>query len=139
MVFSTKNREPLPSLIVKRDVCKHIMDKCFEKEIHLQAIDGHVDHLHVLFELGGNQTIGSVAKQIKGESSNWINKEALTPYTFQWQDDYFAVSVSESKLEQVQNYILNQEQHHSDKTFTEELEWMNRKFIKELASLKRYI
>ncbi|HKO78384.1 MAG TPA: transposase [Flavobacterium sp.] len=41
---------------------------------------------------------------------------------FQWQEEYFAVSVSESILDKVRNYIKNQEQHHSKKNFNEEYE-----------------
>ena len=57
---------------------------------------------------------------IKGESSYWINKHELTSRKFEWQDEYFAVSVSESKLDLVRNYIKNQEEHHRKKTFQEE-------------------
>jgi putative transposase len=38
-----------------------------------------------------------------------------------WQDDYFANSVSESQVEKVVNYIKNQEQHHSKKSFADEV------------------
>ena len=54
---------------------------------------------------------------IKGESSFWINKNELTTEKFEWQDEYFAVSVSESMIHRVREYIKNQEQHHSKKTF----------------------
>jgi REP element-mobilizing transposase RayT len=57
---------------------------------------------------------------IKGESSFWINQQGLTKEKFQWQTEYFAVSVSESILEKVRNYIRNQESHHSKKSFQEE-------------------
>lgn len=57
---------------------------------------------------------------IKGESSFWINKNELTKSKFEWQDEYFAVSVSESIIDKVRNYIKNQESHHSKKTFQEE-------------------
>lgn len=57
---------------------------------------------------------------IKGESSFWINKNKLTKEKFEWQDEYFAVSVSESILEKVRDYIKNQEEHHRIKTFQEE-------------------
>jgi len=57
---------------------------------------------------------------IKGESSYWINKNQLTPQKFEWQDEYFAVSVSESGLEKVRDYIKNQEEHHRRKSFIEE-------------------
>lgn len=57
---------------------------------------------------------------IKGESSFWINKNNLTKEKFEWQDEYFAVSVSESMIETIRNYIKNQEDHHSRKTFQQE-------------------
>jgi REP element-mobilizing transposase RayT len=57
---------------------------------------------------------------IKGESSFWINKNELTKEKFEWQDEYFAVSVSESMIDKVREYIKKQEEHHSTKTFQEE-------------------
>jgi len=53
---------------------------------------------------------------ILGQSNN------LTPEKFSWQDDYFAVSVSESQVIAIINYIKNQEKHHSKKSFEEEVE-----------------
>lgn len=57
---------------------------------------------------------------IKGESSFWINKHGLTKEKFEWQDEYFAVSVSESQLNRVREYIKNQENHHQKKSFQNE-------------------
>ena len=65
----------------------------------------------------------SVAKQmqlIKGESSFWINKNKLVKGHFVWADEYFAISVSEDKLDNVRNYINNQEEHHKKITFLDE-------------------
>jgi len=57
---------------------------------------------------------------VKGESSYWINKNGLTEAKFEWQDEYFAVSVSESAINKVRDYIKNQEEHHKRKTFQDE-------------------
>ena len=57
---------------------------------------------------------------IKGESSFWINKNKITSTKFEWQDDYFAVSVSESGVDAMREYIKNQEEHHTKKTFQQE-------------------
>jgi putative transposase len=62
---------------------------------------------------------------IKGESSYWINKNIdlfpnLKGEKFEWQSEYFALSVSESILKRVLNYIKNQENHHRKKSFGEE-------------------
>jgi putative transposase len=122
LVFATKNREPLLKKEFRYDVYQHIIENCHDKEIFLQAINGYTDHLHCLVSLGRDQNIAKVSQLIKGESSFWINKNNLTPEKFTWQDDYFAVSVSESQVEKVINYIKNQERHHSRKSFHEEVE-----------------
>jgi len=70
--------------------------------------------------MGTDQTIQKIMQLIKGESSFWINKNQLTQQKFEWQDEYFAVSVSESFLDKVRNYIKNQEEHHRKKSFQEE-------------------
>ena len=57
---------------------------------------------------------------IKGESSFWGNKNLQWSENFGWQDDYFAVSVSQSQMEAVNRYIGNQENHHKKKTFQQE-------------------
>ena len=61
-----------------------------------------------------------IVQLIKGESSYWINKEQLLNEKFEWQDEYFAISVSESLVDRVREYIKNQENHHVRKTWDEE-------------------
>lgn len=59
-------------------------------------------------------------RNIKGESSFWANKQHIFADRLEWQDDYFAVSVSESQIEKVRRYILFQEQHHRKKNYEQE-------------------
>ncbi|WP_439695891.1 IS200/IS605 family transposase [Mucilaginibacter sp. AW1-7] len=121
LVFSTKNRSPWLKKEFRHDVYKHIAENCKEKEIFLQAINGYTDHVHCLISLGKDQNIAKITQLIKGESSFWINKNTLVDEQFSWQDDYFAVSVSESQVETVISYIKNQEIHHSKKSFDDEV------------------
>jgi putative transposase len=120
--FATKNREPLLKNDFRYDVHKHIIENCKEKQIFLQAINGYTDHLHCLISLGKDQTISKISQLIKGESSFWINRNNLISEKFEWQDDYFAVSVSESQVIKVVEYIKNQEVHHSKKSFNDEVD-----------------
>jgi len=122
LVFSTKNREPWLKKEIRYDVHSHIIKNCKEKEIFLQGINGYTDHLHCLISLEKDQTIAKVTQLIKGESSFWINQSGLIEEKFSWQDDYFAVSVSESQVPTVTRYIKNQEKHHLKKSFAEEAE-----------------
>ena len=57
---------------------------------------------------------------LKGESSYWINRNNIFLKKFEWQDEYFAVSVSESAITRVREYIKNQENHHKKKSFNDE-------------------
>ncbi|MBB6328251.1 REP element-mobilizing transposase RayT [Algoriphagus iocasae] len=122
-VWSTKNRFPfLDSKDLRLKVWDHIRENLKSKGIFVDHVSGFSDHCHCLVSLGVNQTIQKVIQLIKGESSFWINKNQLTSEKFEWQDEYFSVSVSESILENVRSYIKNQEQHHMKKSFQEEYE-----------------
>lgn len=120
-VWSTKNREPfLDSPELRKKVWQHIRENAKDKNIFIDFTNGYTDHCHCLVSLGVDQTIQKTMQLIKGESSFWINKQSLTTQKFEWQDEYFAVSVSESMIDKVREYIRSQEEHHRHKTFQEE-------------------
>jgi putative transposase len=137
IVFSTKNRTPfLDSHLLRERFFHHIMQNSKEKEIWIDSVNGYQDHVHCLISLGKDQTISKVVQLIKGESSYWINKEKLIKSKFIWQDDFWAVGVSESHLDSVRNYIKLQEEHHRSKTFTEEVDDFMKKYGWELIKEK---
>lgn len=98
----------------------HIKENAEKKGIFVDFVNGCNDHCHCLVSLGVNQTIQDTIKLIKGESAFWANKNKLIDAKFEWQDEYYAVSVSESMIGTVRNYIKNQEEHHAKKTFEAE-------------------
>jgi putative transposase len=120
LVFSTYNRNPLLAKDVRRELLSHVRRNCKEKNIFLQSVNGYTEHLHCLVSLRCDQTIAQVAQLIKGESAHWLNNNHFKDGLFAWQDDYFAVSVSESMVKTVMAYIKNQEAHHATKPFSDE-------------------
>ena len=120
LVWATKNRQSFLTGDIRQKVFAHIKENASNKNIYVDFVNGYTDHVHCLISLNQEQTIAKVAQLIKGESSFWINKNNLCKENFEWQDDYFAVSVSESGINKVREYIKNQEVHHSIKTFQEE-------------------
>lgn len=66
-------------------------------------------------------TIANTMQLMKGESANWLNKSPYIKEKIHWQDDYYVVSVGQSQVEKVRTYIRNQEQHHSRKSFDQEV------------------
>jgi len=119
-VWATKGREKLIEKSVRKEMFNHIHENALEKDIMMDSVNGHLEHIHALFRLKSNQTVSKVMQLIKGESSFWVNRNLNLKQKLQWQEEYFAVSVSESQVEAVRNYINNQEEHHKKKTFMEE-------------------
>lgn len=98
----------------------HIKENALSKGIYIDFINGHREHIHCIISLNAEQQLSKVIQLIKGESSFWINKHNLVQGRFEWADEYFAVSVSESQINKVREYIKNQEQHHRKKSWDEE-------------------
>jgi putative transposase len=127
-VFTTKNREPLLNATVRQSVFQHIKQNAAKKDIWMDCVNGYSEHAHCLLSLKKNQTVSQVLQLIKGESSRWINNENLIKKRFSWQDDYWAVGVSESHVRSVRRYIQNQEEHHRVKSFSKEIEEFMKKY-----------
>ena len=119
-VWTVKDRQPVLNQDIRQKVFEHIHQNAVTKEIMMEIVNGNHNHVHCLFRLKNNQTIENVMQLIKGESAYWFNKSDLSNLKLNWQKAYFAVSVSESQVEKVKNYISNQEEHHKTKSWDEE-------------------
>lgn len=126
-VWGTKNRYPFLNEKVKPQVIKHIRENVNTKDFYIDSINGYTEHLHCLHTLNAQMSISKAMQLIKGESSYWINKNNITNTKFEWEDEYYAVSVSESMLNKVRNYIKNQEIHHRKKSYSTEIEELIKK------------
>lgn len=119
-VWATKKRHHFLTSEIKKSIIDHLKENAGYKSIYIDAINGHSNHLHCIISLGPEQSISKVMQLIKGESAFWINKNKITGSKFEWADEYYAVSVSESQLQNVRVYIANQEEHHKKKSWDDE-------------------
>ena len=119
-VWATKSHQHFLKKPIRENVFFHIKENAKSKGIDINFINGFTDHVHCLIQLAGDQSICKVIQMIKGESSRWINLNKITNKKFEWADQYFAGSVSESVIGKVRDYIRNQEKHHTKRTFTQE-------------------
>lgn len=86
----------------------------------LLAINSATDHLHLFIGLNPSQSISELMRLVKGDSSEFVNKQGFTKRKFQWQEGYGAFSNSNSQIDSVVKYINNQKEHHRKKSFKEE-------------------
>lgn len=122
LIWSTKNRKKLIDKDLKIKLFNHIRENAKSKDIYIDHINGIEDHVHLLISLRPDQNISKVVQLIKGESSYWINKNKLIGTKSEWQEEYIALSVSESLVPILREYIRKQENHHNKKSFKEEFD-----------------
>ncbi|HEX9650874.1 MAG TPA: IS200/IS605 family transposase [Cyclobacteriaceae bacterium] len=120
IVFAVKGREKLIAKSWKQQLNEYISGIIRNKNQKAIIVNGMADHIHVFIGLKPSISISDLVRDIKNNSSNFINKSKLVPGKFSWQEGYGAFSYSHSHISKVYNYILNQEKHHRKKTFREE-------------------
>jgi putative transposase len=120
IVFSVKGRQNLIHKNWKDELHKYICGVVNGKDQKVYAIGGVADHIHILVSIKPTILISDLVRDIKANSSKWINENHYIIGKFQWQDGFGAFSYSQSHLDNVIAYINNQELHHQNKTFKDE-------------------
>ncbi|WDE96973.1 transposase [Lentisphaera profundi] len=101
----------------------YLAEICKSQNSPALVINGTKDHVHILCQLSKKLSIVELLMKLKSNSSRWMKvQDSLNPYLekFSWQKGYGSFPVSASKLDIVQQYILNQKEHHKKLTFKEE-------------------
>jgi putative transposase len=119
-VFVVSNRQCIISPDWKTELYKYMTGIIQNNQHKVLAINGMPDHIHILFGMRPSQSLSDLMQDVKGDSSKWINKNHLVNGHFSWQEGYGGFSYCKSHVNQVINYIRNQENHHNVKTFYEE-------------------
>ncbi len=91
-------------------------------------MNGVEDHIHIFVGLRPSISISDLVRDIKNNSSNFINEHKWVDGKFSWQEGYGAFSYGHSQIHQVYDYILNQEEHHRRRDFKEEYRELMKKF-----------
>lgn len=119
IVFSTKCRTPIIQNSFEKSFMS-ILEEQFAQNGCLIEIGGIEDHIHILANLPTTKSISDAIRDIKANSSKWINQLPEQRNRFEWQKGYGVFSVSYSQIEAAQLYIQNQKEHHKNTTFEEE-------------------
>ena len=128
IVFSVKGRENILQKPWRDDLFRYMAGIIKEKNQKPIIINGAADHVHLFIGLKPNMNLSDLVRDVKNNSSNFINKKKLVNGKFSWQDGYGAFSYSHSQINDVYQYILKQEEHHLKRTFRDEYLDFLRKF-----------
>lgn len=119
-VFAVQNRASLIQKSWREDLYQYMTGIVQQNGHKLMYINGMPDHIHMLVGMHPGQSISDLMKNVKGDSSKWINRKRFLRARFSWQAGYGAFSYSKSRVPQVIRYIQQQEIHHKKKSFQEE-------------------
>jgi Transposase and inactivated derivatives len=137
IVFAVAGRECLLRRENKEELHKYTTGILRNNGQKLIEINSMPDHVHILIGLKPSMALSDLVKDIKSESSGFINEKKWVRGRFNWQEGYGAFSYSHSHLDAVIRYIRNQEKPHSAKSFRDEYMTLLRKF--DIAFDEKYI
>jgi putative transposase len=120
IIFAVKGRQNLLQKPWREEIFKYISGIITAKDQKSIIVNGVSDHVHIFIGLKPSMSISDIVRDVKNNSSKFINESGFCKNKFQWQEGYGVFSYSHSHIENVYNYILNQEEHHRKKTFKEE-------------------
>lgn len=137
IIYSTKNRQPLIDKEIQNELYAYIGGICKNLECHPIIIGGHKDHVHILCLLSRKIALMKLLEETKAHSSKWMKTKGKRYANFYWQNGYGAFSINPTEIEVVRNYIINQDEHHTKKTFQEEYRMFLKKYDVEYD--ERYV
>jgi REP element-mobilizing transposase RayT len=120
LIFSTKHREPLLLSPVREDLHAYLAAVLNNQDPPALKVGGVTDHVHALFRLSKNIALAKIVEDVKTSSSKWVKTQGHGLGNFHWQSGYGAFSVSSGDVEEVVEYIAQQESHHRVVSFKEE-------------------
>jgi REP element-mobilizing transposase RayT len=136
-VFAVKYREGLILPSFRQDLFAYIGQTINNLGHKTLIVNGMADHVHCFFGLTPKQALADAMREIKANSSRWVNDLRFLKHRFEWQEGYGAFSYGKSQVSVVCEYIQNQEEHHRNKTFREEYLGFLKKF--EIEHDEKYI
>jgi REP element-mobilizing transposase RayT len=136
-VFAVKNKLCLIQKENKNEIFKYVAGILKGKKQKPIIVNGTQNHIHLLFGLNQSSSVSEIIRDVKNNSTNYINKNKYSIGRFSWQEGYGAFSYSRSQIETIYNYIYNQESHHKKKSFEEEYKGFLKKF--EVSYKEEYL
>ena len=136
-VFAVSERQSLIKPEFKEDLYKYITGIVRNQGQKLIAINGMPDHVHILIGLKPAMALADLVREIKADSTNFINERKIVHGRFNWQEGYGAFSYGHSQLNTIIRYIQNQETHHHKQSFKDEYMTLLRKF--DIAFDEKYV
>lgn len=120
VVFAVRGRRAAIDKAWKDELYRYIAGIIKEKGQKSIIVNGMPDHVHLFIGQKPSIALSDLVRDVKNNSSKFINERNWLNDKFSWQEGFGAFSYSQSQIKSVYDYILSQEEHHKQKTFKDE-------------------
>jgi putative transposase len=88
LIFAVRNRESIIKPTFRDSLYKYIYGILHNQKQKLLAINGMTDHIHIFFGMNPDTHLSDLVRDIKRDSSKFINENKLCKFKFYWQEGY---------------------------------------------------
>lgn len=114
IVWATRNREPLLTPEVEPIIYGFLRDKALGLEGTVFALNGYVDHVHLVVSIPPKIAVSKFVGQVKAVASVKYNQSRPGATPFYWQEEFGVFSFDKKRLPYVIEYVENQKTHHAN-------------------------
>ena len=118
LIWATRDRQPLITPQVETRLFPYLVNKAMQMNVTVYAVNGWVDHVHMVVAIPPKWSVADVVKELKGASSHDINNQSeLTGVNiphFAWQGGYGVLTIGHGNYPTAVEYVQRQKEHHAN-------------------------
>lgn len=116
IITATKGRTPCLDAETSRWIFQAIQEKAGDLDVPVLAVNGVLDHIHLVAAIPPKLAVANFIGQIKGFSSAYLNQYHPLAEHFEWQESYGVFSFDKKRLPFLIDYVENQKTHHQERS-----------------------
>lgn len=98
------------------------------------VVGGIENHVHVMGDFPVSKAVSLIVRELKITTTLWLRQYRADYARFGWQGGFGYRSFGSERYLRVKGYILHQREHHTHKTFEDEMQEMILRNISDVGS-----
>jgi putative transposase len=120
IVFAVGGKKSFLNQNSEAEIYEFISNLAAKLGHELLIVNGTTDHIHLLVKLNPARAISDLVRDIKKQSSYFINHKLTTNKKFNWEKGFRAFTHTRSQVSSLYKFIEKQKEYHRDVKFREE-------------------
>ena len=121
-VWATRKREWLITEGIERELYRYIQSRCEQLKVHVYALNGMADHMHLVVSLPTSLSVADFMEIIKGASAHFVNQSLTEVGCLYWQPGYGLLTFTQEDLPRIVRYVERQKTRHAGGNLSAKME-----------------